>query len=94
MNPAPRIAVIGDFDALSPSHAATNKALDHAADFISLSLECHWLDTGTLAAGEATGALTGCHGLWLAPGSPYRSMDGALNAARFARERGVPFIGT
>ncbi len=28
------------------------------------------------------------------PGSPYRSLDGALEAIRFAREGGVPFIGT
>jgi CTP synthase (UTP-ammonia lyase) len=94
MNPPIRIAIVGDFDVTSPSHAATNEALDHAADFLSFPLECRWRDTGTLAAGEAAGALTRFHGIWLAPGSPYRSMDGALNAARLARERGVPFIGT
>lgn len=33
-------------------------------------------------------------GLSIAPGSPYRSMDGALSAVRFARERGVPLLGT
>ena len=27
-------------------------------------------------------------------GSPYASMDGALNAIRYARERNVPFLGT
>jgi YD repeat-containing protein len=33
-------------------------------------------------------------GLWIAPASPYRSMDGALTAIRYARERGVPLVGT
>jgi len=33
-------------------------------------------------------------GVWLAPGSPYRSLDGALLAIRHARERGVPLVGT
>ncbi len=33
-------------------------------------------------------------GLWCAPGSPYNSMDGALNAIKFARENDYPFIGT
>jgi CTP synthase (UTP-ammonia lyase) len=32
--------------------------------------------------------------LWCAPGSPYQSMDGALQGIRFAREEGWPFIGT
>ncbi len=33
-------------------------------------------------------------GLWIAPASPYRSMEGALGAIRYARERGVPLVGT
>ena len=32
--------------------------------------------------------------LWCAPGSPYKSMDGALRGIQFARERGWPFIAT
>src|SRR5690606_14919504 len=32
--------------------------------------------------------------LWCVPGSPYRSMDGALRAIRAARESGRPFLGT
>jgi len=38
--------------------------------------------------------LDGHHGIWCVPGSPYASMDGALNAIRFAREHGRPFLGT
>jgi CTP synthase (UTP-ammonia lyase) len=32
--------------------------------------------------------------VWIAPGSPYQSLDGALAAIRFARERNVPLLGT
>jgi len=32
--------------------------------------------------------------LWCAPGSPYRSLDGALEALRYGREHGVPTLGT
>jgi CTP synthase (UTP-ammonia lyase) len=49
--------------------------------------------TDTVAAG-GTGALAAFDGLWAAPGSPYRSLEGALAGVRFARERGVPFFGT
>ncbi|MGH2344460.1 MAG: glutamine amidotransferase-related protein, partial [Chloroflexota bacterium] len=33
-------------------------------------------------------------GLWCAPGSPYQSMHGALNAIRWAREHDRPLLGT
>ena len=45
-------------------------------------------------ANGVDGLLRGFHGIWCVPGSPYASMDGALNAIRFARENKVPFLGT
>ena len=33
-------------------------------------------------------------GFWIAPGSPYRSMDGALRVIRYAREADRPLLGT
>lgn len=33
-------------------------------------------------------------GLWCVPASPYRNMEGALLAIRYAREHLVPFLGT
>jgi CTP synthase (UTP-ammonia lyase) len=33
-------------------------------------------------------------GLWCVPGSPYRDMEAALAMIRFARERGVTFLGS
>jgi len=38
--------------------------------------------------------LAGYDGLFISPGSPYVSMEGALEAIRYARERGVPLVGT
>ena len=43
---------------------------------------------------EGTGALGTSDGLWAAPGAPYRSLEGGLAGFRFAREWGVPFVGT
>jgi CTP synthase (UTP-ammonia lyase) len=33
-------------------------------------------------------------GIWLAPASPYRSMEGALATVTAARERGIPLVAT
>jgi CTP synthase (UTP-ammonia lyase) len=48
----------------------------------------------TDASGDWDEHLAAYDGVWIAPASPYRSMDGALAAVRYARERGVPLVGT
>jgi CTP synthase (UTP-ammonia lyase) len=92
MNRPLRIGVIGDFDPGYPSHIATNEALQHAADALTLPLERAWLPTPMLD-GDIT-PLEPYDGLWCSPGSPYKSMEGALKAIQFAREHDRPFVGT
>jgi CTP synthase (UTP-ammonia lyase) len=89
-----RVGIIGDFDSSYPSHVATNEALAHAAGALSVALECSWLDTQHLAGESNEVTLKKFDALWCAPGSPYKSMAGALRAIQFAREEGWPFIGT
>jgi CTP synthase (UTP-ammonia lyase) len=88
-----RIGIIGDYNPDFHPHRATDAAVHHAANQLRLTTTIEWLPTALLA--EDAGAQLGrFDALWCAPGSPYRSMDGALRGIRFARERGVPFIGT
>jgi CTP synthase (UTP-ammonia lyase) len=90
-----RIGIIGDFQPSYPSHLATNKALDQTARALGLDLEYAWLPTEKLEDAAANETRLGqFDGLWCAPGSPYNSMAGALEAIRFAREHDVPFVGT
>jgi CTP synthase (UTP-ammonia lyase) len=83
-----RIAVVGDFDGNNPTHRLTNAALEH------LELGYEWVPTDGVPPPAPDGRLAGYAGVWIAPASPYRSMDGALAAIRYARERGVPLVGT
>jgi CTP synthase (UTP-ammonia lyase) len=89
-----RVGIIGDWDAARVSHVATNDALGHAADALGLELEIAWLATRRLERRDRDALLAACDALWCAPGSPYESMVGALEAIRYARERDVPFTGT
>ena len=81
-----RVAVVGDFNPANTTHAFTNAALEH------LGLPVEWIATDTVGAPEVT--LAPYDGVWIAPASPYVSMEGALGAIRYARERGVPLVGT
>jgi CTP synthase (UTP-ammonia lyase) len=88
-----KIGIIGDYQPDAPTHAATNAAIRHAANALGVTATVQWLATPTLET-ETALILQSFHALWCAPGSPYRSMDGALEGIRFAREKNVPFIGT
>lgn len=87
------IAIVGDFDPEFEPHAATEAALGHSAAALGLEVSARWQATEPLAEGDAGGQLA-ADGVWIAPGSPYRSLDGALRAIRFAREEDVPLLGT
>lgn len=88
-----RIAIVGDRDASRPTHAATDAALAHAARALSLEVRARWLATPALEAMPAA-ELAGFAGFFVAPGSPYRSLGGALRGIRRAREAGRPLLGT
>jgi CTP synthase (UTP-ammonia lyase) len=93
MNQEVEIGIIGEFDPDRRYHIATNEALNHAATALSVSLKASWISTQSLNTDSVEAALKSFHGLWCAPGD-YRSIDGALLAIQFAREKGWPFIGT
>jgi CTP synthase (UTP-ammonia lyase) len=87
-----RLAIVGDHDAEMHTHRAIDDALGHVRELREHALEWSWVDTRALAT-DADARLATVDAVWLAPGSPYASMDGALRAVRIARERGLPFLG-
>ena len=89
-----KIGIIGDFDLNKPSHIATNDGLGHAAKTLKLDLDIRWLPTKELDGKSMEPDLRKFDAFWCSPGSPYNSLDGALEAIRFARENNWPFIGT
>ena len=88
------VGIIGDFDPLSGTHRATNQALSHAAQTLGVAVTTYWLPTADLSRGSLEPVLEPFDALWAAPGSPYKSMNGALLGIQFAREKGWPFFGT
>ncbi len=82
-----RVGIVGDFQPKNPTHRFTNDALGH------VGLDFEWVPTEALE-GDIEERLAPYDGVWIAPASPYRSMDGALAAIRHARERGVPLVAT
>ena len=88
------IGIIGDFDPANESHCATNAAIKHSSAALRLKVDSPWISTTDVAAANGPARLSNLDGLWIAPASPYRSMDGALLAIRHAREQNLPLFGT
>lgn len=83
-----RVALVGDYNPDAVAHRAIPLALERAAQTIATQLQFEWKHTST------PGPLTGFHGVWCVPASPYASETTAIEAIRWAREGGIPFLGT
>lgn len=81
----PRVAVVGDYQPKNETHTATDAALGH------VGAEFDWIGTDALDPEQSVAAYDA---VWIAPASPYRNMEAALEVIRLARERGVPLVGT
>lgn len=86
------IALVGDYSKKIVAHTAIPRALELASSVSEKEITGVWIATSVLNSKVEN--LADFHAIWLVPGSPYASMEGALNAVRFARESKRPFIGT
>ena len=80
------IGIVGDYNPANETHTMLDASLDHAG------AEGEWVSTDAVPSADELAERYA--GIWVAPASPYRSMDGALAAVTAARERRVPLVGT
>ena len=89
-NPMARIALVGDRSANVRAHARIPALIDALLRRDAIALDPYWIATADAAGCD----LSRFDAIWLVPGSPYDSADGAIAAVRTARERRIPFLGT
>ena len=78
-----RVAVVGDRLSKFAAQDSIEVALAHSAERLGVRVEVEWFATPKLEAGAAE-HLVGADAIWCAPGSPYLSIDGALEGIRVA----------
>lgn len=84
------VAIIGDYNPTFPPHVATDQAIRHANVG---DVKAQWIPT-LQAEHNYQEIISRYQGFWIAPGSPYQSMKGALNIIRYARTHAIPVLGT
>jgi CTP synthase (UTP-ammonia lyase) len=83
-----KLALVGDRSPAVRAHGRIPLLIDALRRRDGLVLDPYWIPST-----EAED-LTAFDGIWVVPGSPYESPEGAIQAARTARENGIPFLGT
>jgi CTP synthase (UTP-ammonia lyase) len=88
-----RLAIVGEHDPAFPPHRAVAANVEQVASTRGIDIRAEWVPTLDVER-EGAARLAAYDAIWISPGSPYRSLAGALSAIRFAREAGVPLLGT
>jgi len=88
-----KIGLIGDYKPQVTAYIAIPKALQLSSERLNYPVKCLWLNTDLINK-KYFNELNSFNGLWAVPATPYKDMDGALTAIRFARENNIPFLGT
>jgi CTP synthase (UTP-ammonia lyase) len=84
------IALLGEYTPTFPPHLATSAAIEHSRALLGSEIEGEWVSTSSIDQS----LFEHYSGLWVAPGSPYKSLDRTLWAIRHAREHAIPCFGT
>ena len=88
-----RIAVVGKYTNLLDSYKSLAEALAHGGIANRVKVRLDWVDSEVFEQPNSVQALDGVNGILVPGGFGERGTLGKIEAVRFARERGVPFLG-
>jgi CTP synthase len=89
-----RVAIVGKYVKLQDAYLSVVEALGHAAGAHGLKVEFDWVDSEQLTSREKAAArLADADGVLVLPGFGERGTEGKIEAARYARESGTPYLG-
>ncbi|CAN5260236.1 CTP synthase [soil metagenome] len=88
------VAIVGKYVKLQDSYLSIVEALGHAGGKHGVKVEIDWVDAEDLTDREATAErLADADGVLVLPGFGDRGTEGKIEAARYARESGTPYLG-
>ena len=88
-----RIGVVGKYSELQDAYKSIYEALTHGGIAHHCRVEIVKIAAEDIESGAATASLRNVDGLLVPGGFGQRGIEGKIMAAKYARERGVPFLG-
>jgi CTP synthase len=94
-NPAQEvtIAVVGKYIKHNDAYKSVYEALDHAGISLQSRVLVRKIEAEEIEREGAERVLSGMDGILVPGGFDYRGSSGKIEAIRYARERGIPFLG-
>ena len=87
------IAVVGKYTGLKDAYKSLIEALAHGGMANKVRVKLDWIESELFEGGDPAPHLEHVHGILVPGGFGQRGAEGKILAARFARERKVPYFG-
>jgi CTP synthase len=87
------IAVVGKYTGLLDAYKSLIEALTHGGIANNVRVNLNWIDSEIFERDDSVTQLEGVDGILVPGGFGERGAEGKIAAARFARERNVPYFG-
>lgn len=88
-----RIAVVGKYTQLEDAYKSVAEALTHGGMANRIRVKAEWIDSEKLEGPNGTHLLDGYGGILVPGGFGERGTEGMIAAAKYAREKNVPYLG-
>jgi len=87
------IAVVGKYTVLKDAYKSLAEALTHGGIANRVTVNLNWIESEIFESEDVVHHLEGVHGILVPGGFGERGAEGKIEAARFAREKKVPYFG-
>jgi CTP synthase len=88
-----KIAIVGKYTGLKDAYKSLIEALHHGGIANKVKVNLDWIESETFEREDPAPYLEGIHGILVPGGFGQRGAEGKIQAARFARERKIPYFG-
>ena len=87
------IAIVGKYTGMKDAYKSLIEALAHGGIANRVKVKLDWIESDVFEREDPAPFLEHVHGILVPGGFGQRGAEGKINAARFARERNVPYFG-
>lgn len=87
------VALVGKYIQLHDAYISVVEALKHGGIYSHTTVNIKWIDSETVTAENAAEIFSDVSGILVPGGFGTRGIDGKIEAIRYARTHGVPFLG-
>jgi CTP synthase len=91
--PVVNIALVGKYVELKDAYMSVREAVNHAALSLGLEANIQWVLSSDLEKGKGWDLIKSANGIIVPGGFGSRGIEGKIQAAKYARENKIPYLG-